>query len=76
MNCSPRASFSARAARKIASICAVTCFSCRSARRNGSVTSSKSVITGEPAGIFTSRLRSIMYCTIIIAWFRSSRDWR
>ena len=51
MNCSPRASPSARAAAKSASIWAVTCFSCFRASSIGALWSAKSLMGWETPGM-------------------------
>ncbi len=76
MNCSPIGLPSLRAAVNSASMSAVTCFSWASASAMGSVATAKSLRTSPMPGIVTGMSRSSMYWTIIMAWFRSSRDWR
>ena len=71
-NCAPTRSSSSRASEARRLICAVTCFSCSSARRTGSTASAKVVFGSVTAGIDTGSSASRRYWTIMCAWFRSS----
>src|SRR5918996_2073008 len=75
-NCSPTSSPSSRASFTSSTIWSVTRFSCPSASATGATASEKSVCGASTPGIRTLESESRRYCTIIIAWFRSSRACR
>ena len=75
MNCSEAKSDSSRAILSSALICSVTRFSCASASATGATTSSNAGTGASTPGITTSSSVSRRYCTIIIAWSRSSSAW-
>ncbi|MEX2024898.1 MAG: hypothetical protein WD993_07465 [Thermoleophilaceae bacterium] len=54
----------------------MTRLSCSSAIRTGSTTPSKSALGAATPGIVGCSSASSRYCTIIIAWPRSSIAWR
>ena len=75
MNCSEAKSLSSRAMRSRPLIWSVTVRSCARASSTGATRSAKSEVGAATAGMVTSASVSRRYCTIIIAWLRSSSAW-
>ena len=72
MNCSLWKSPSSRAIPTSAAIWSLTRRSCSSASATGATTSANFVSGAATPGIVASASASSRYCTIIIAWLRSS----
>ena len=71
-NCSLERSPSLRASAASVEICSLTFFYCSTEMRTGSTRSPKPTVGAFTPGTFTSAPASSRYCTIIIAWLRSS----